>query len=89
MKKLLVLAVAALMLAVPLFGCSSAPAPTTAATAEPTVAASESPTEPPKEDGPYAKYDPEIDVNFALSAGLDPKFPEGQDYNNNIWLTEF
>jgi putative aldouronate transport system substrate-binding protein len=89
MKKLLVLAVAALMLAVPLFGCHSAPAPTTPTTAAPTEAASAAPTEPPKADGPYAKYEPEIDLSFALSAGLDPKFPAGQDYYKNIWLTEF
>lgn len=92
MKKLLTLAVAALLCLVTFTGCgTTAPAADTAPpqTDAPTAAATGTPTEPPREDGPYAKYDPPIDVTYALSAGLDPKFPEGQNYQNNVWLTEY
>jgi putative aldouronate transport system substrate-binding protein len=93
MKKVFYLAVAVLMLIVPMFGCSTAaPAATTAPvqSASATVAAAAtSSAVPAAQDGPYAKYDPEITVNFALCAGLDPKFPAGQDYKSNIWLTEY
>jgi putative aldouronate transport system substrate-binding protein len=92
MKKLFYLAVAVLMCIVPLVGCqSTAPTPTAtvAATVAPTEAATPVPTEAPKADGPFAKFDPGITVNLALDPGLDPKFPEGQDNTNNIWLSEY
>lgn len=88
MKKLLYLVVAMLICAFPLVGCSSA-APAATATPVSTVEATAEPTETPKEDGPFAKYDPPIEVSYALAAGLDPKFPEGQDYDKNIWLDEY
>lgn len=89
MKKLIYLAVAVLMLVVPLVGCSSA-APTPTATPAPTTAAATvAPTATPKEDGPFIKFDPGITVNLALDPGLDPKFPDGQDNQHNIWLTEY
>ena len=89
MKKLLYLVVAVLFAIVPLVGCNSAAPAASNTPAAPTVATSAEPTQPATEDGPYTKYDPEINLSYALAAGLDPKFPEGQDYDHNIWLDEY
>ena len=95
MKKALYLIVAALMLVFPLVGCTGTPTATAtpaAATATPAAQNTDPATEPSAqaaEDGPFTKYSPEIDVTYALSAGLDPKFPEGQNYENNVWLQEY
>ncbi len=97
MKKLLFLCVAALMCLAPLAACTAAPsaAPTDAATPAATTAdvatvePSAEPTPSAAAEGPLTKFDPPVDVTMALDFGIDPKFPEGQDFENNIWLTEY
>lgn len=88
MKKLLYLVVAMLLCLFPLMGCQSA-APAATPTPVPSVEATVAPTEPPKDYGPLSKFDPAIDVTYALLYPEDPKFPEGQDTEKNIWLDEY
>lgn len=90
MKKLFFLAVAMLLCVVPLVACqSNAPAPTVAPTATPVSEASAEPTEAPVADGPMTKYETVVELTYPQLLPLDPKYPEGQDMDNNIWMTEY
>jgi putative aldouronate transport system substrate-binding protein len=38
---------------------------------------------------PLGKSTPTITVTYARAAGTDNKFPDGQSFENNIWMTEY
>ena len=40
-------------------------------------------------EDPLGKFNPPITVKYARNAGINPKFAEGQDYEHNIWMTEY
>ena len=60
---------------------ASAPAETTAASAEPEVAAVST--------DPFGKYEPAIDLTVGRSTNAHFKFIEGETFDNNIWITEY
>ncbi|MDR1538876.1 MAG: extracellular solute-binding protein [Clostridiales bacterium] len=98
-SKILAAAIAAAMLFSSSACGSAAPAVTEApetasmmpeTAAEPSEVASEAAPEPAY-DGPVglSKYSEIVRPTFARMASLDPKFKEGQSYENNIWVTEY
>ena len=95
MKKTLSLLLALLVLISSFAGCggttpaaTDASAQTSAATASTEAAASESPAASEPAD-PSAAYNPPLTVTYARSAGLDPKFPTGQTYEDNVFTREY
>lgn len=76
-----------LVLSVLISGCGST-ATNQSPTPTPSASTGTSATPEPEKDL-SGKYSPEITVTYARGAGLDVKFPTGQDYENNIWLNEY
>ena len=40
-------------------------------------------------EDPLGKFDPPITITYARQANINPKFAPGQDYEHNIWMTEY
>lgn len=88
MKKLSILLLVTMMIISSIVtGCSGSNTP-----AENTPAAEQTPdTEPvaTAAPDPFGKYDPVVTVTYARHAGTGATFPEGVDYENNIWMDEY
>ncbi len=55
------------------------------ATVAPTDAAADAEATEPV-DLAFEKYEPAITITYARNGSAEPKFPEGVDYENNIWI---
>lgn len=86
MKKVIVtILTMMLVFSVVLTGCGG-----NSANPNPTGTPTPSNTATPEPDKDFSgKYTPTLTVNYARGAGLDVKFPEGVNYENNIWIQEF
>ena len=40
-------------------------------------------------EDPLGKFDPPITITYARNANINPKFAPDQDYEHNIWMTEY
>jgi len=95
MKKTLILLLAILVFISALAGCggttpvateSAAQTTTASTTAETSASAT---TEAAKEVDPSAPYDPLLTVTYGRNEALDPKYPEGQTYEDNVFTREY
>lgn len=92
MKKTLLLLLVFLFLVA---GCGTAtPATTGTAIPAPTSESQAAPVETVEATASApvdltALYNPPLEVTYARNAGLDPKFPDGQDYEDNVFTREY
>ncbi len=95
MKKTLSFLLALMVLATSLAACGTATPSASESTSQTPVASASteaSASATPEASAPVdltAVYNPPITVTYARSAGLDPKFPEGQTYEDNVFTREY
>ncbi len=94
MRRKLSLLLVLMVFAASLAGCGGTPPATSPAAQTPAAGDSAEPAQSAVAEASApvdltALYDPPLTVTYARNAGLDPKFPEGQDYEDNVFTREY